>query len=60
MESIKMVQMNLFSRQQWRLRHNEQTCGHSGRRRGWDELRELHENIYITISKIDSQWEHSV
>jgi len=40
MESIKMVQTNLFAGQQWRLRHNKQTCGHSGRRRRWDELRE--------------------
>ena len=27
----------------------------SGRRRGWDALREQHGNIYITICKIDSQ-----
>ena len=23
----------------WRCEHREQTCVHSGRRRGWDELR---------------------
>ena len=30
--------MNLFTGQQWR--HKEQTCRHSGGRRGWDKLRE--------------------
>ena len=29
-------------------------------RRGWDELREKHGNIYITICKIHSQWEFSL
>ena len=28
MESRKMVLMDLFSGQQWRLRHREQTYGH--------------------------------
>ena len=41
MESRKMVQMNLFSGQQQRYRHREQTCGQEEwRRRGWDEGRE--------------------
>ena len=30
-KSRKMVLMNLFSGQQWRSRHREQTCGHRGR-----------------------------
>ena len=34
--------------------HKEQIFGLSGRR-GWDDLREQHWNIYITICKIDSQ-----
>ena len=34
MESIQMVLMNLFARQQWRYRHREQTCKHRWRRRG--------------------------
>ena len=38
-ESRKMVLMNLFSGQQWRLRHREQACGHGAGRRGWDEWR---------------------
>ena len=36
MESGKMVLMNLFSGQQWRSRHREQTCGYS---RGKRELK---------------------
>ena len=44
-------------RVQRRYRHKEQTFGHSGKRRGWDDLREEHGNIYITIHKTDSQWE---
>ena len=37
MESRKMALMNLFSGQQWRNRHKEQTYGHGGRGegRGW-------------------------
>ena len=40
MESRKKVLMNLFAEQQWRRRHREETCGDSGGRREWDELRE--------------------
>ena len=29
-------------RAQWRRRHGEETCGRSGGRRGWDELRRWH------------------
>ena len=46
--------------QQWRHRYREQACGHSEGRKGWDELREQNRNIYITICKIDSQWEFAV
>ena len=35
-----MVLMNLFAGQQWRYRHRDQACGHSGGRRGRDELKE--------------------
>ena len=38
MESRKMVLINLFAGQEQTPRHREQTCGHSGRRRGWDEF----------------------
>ena len=30
------------------------------RRRGWDEQREQHGNIYTTIYEIDSQWEFAL
>ena len=40
MESRKTVLMNLSAKQQWRHRHREQTCGHSGGWREWDKLRE--------------------
>ena len=55
-----MVLMNLFAGEKWRCRHREQTYGHSERRKGWDKLREWHGNLYITICKIDGQWEFSV
>ena len=48
----RKMKKNLFAGQQWRHRHREETCGHSGRRRGWDELREQHGNIYIIICEI--------
>ena len=60
MESRKMILMNLFAGQQWRHRHREQTSGHRGGRRGWDEWREQHGNIHLTICKIDSKWEFAL
>ena len=33
MASRKMVQMNLFARQEKRRRHRERTCGHGGKGR---------------------------
>ena len=57
-ESRKIVLMNLFSGQEYRLRHTEQTYRHREGRRGWDELRVAlkYKNTYITITmyKIDS------
>ena len=55
MESRKTILMNQSAGQQRRHRHREQTYGHSGGRRGWDESREQHGNIYITICKTDSE-----
>ena len=40
MKSRKIVMMILHVGQQRTHRHKEQTFGHSGRRRGWDDLRE--------------------
>ena len=39
MESRKMVLINLFAGQEYRYKHREQTCRHSGGKRGWDEPR---------------------
>ena len=49
-----MVLKNLFAGQQWRNRHREQTYGH-GERGGESNM-----ETYITICKIDSQWEFAV
>ena len=42
-------------RQQKRQRCKAQTFGLCGRRWGWDDLREQHWNMYITIHEIDDQ-----
>ena len=60
MESRKMVPKNLSAGQQWRNRHREQTYGH-GERGGEGEMYgESYMETYITICKIDSQWEFPV
>ena len=46
MESRKMLLMNILAGQQWRGRHREQTCRHSGGRREWDELTGAWKHIY--------------
>ena len=55
MEFRKMVMMTLYVRQQKRHRCKEQTSGLCGRRRGWDDLREYHWNICITMCEINHQ-----
>ena len=47
--------MILHAEQQKRHRCKEQTFGLSGRRQGWDDLREQHWNMYITICKTVDQ-----
>ena len=42
MEFRKMVTKVLYARQQERHRCKEESVGLCGRRRGWDDLRELH------------------
>ena len=60
MESGKVVLKNLFTGQQWRNRHREQTYGH-GERGGEGEMYgESNIETYITICKIDSQREFAV
>ena len=50
-----MVLKNLFTGQQWRIRHREYTYGH-GERGGEAEMYgKSNMKIYITICKIDSQ-----
>jgi len=55
MEFRKTVTMTLYVRQQKRHRHKEQSFGLWRRRRGWEDLREQHWNIYIIICEIDRQ-----
>ena len=52
-----MVLKNLLRGQQWRNRHREETYGH-GEKRGEGEMYgKSNMETYITICKIDSQWE---
>ena len=52
-----MVLKNLFTGQQWRNRCREQTYGR-GERRGEGKMHgESNMETYITICKINSQWE---
>ena len=60
MESRKRVLRNLFTGQQWRNSHREQTYGH-GERGGEGEMYgKSNMETYITIFKIDSQREFAV
>ena len=52
MESGKMVLKNLFSRQQWRNRHREQTYGHRERGGEGEMYGETNMEAYTTICKI--------
>ena len=55
-----MVLKNLFARQYWRNRHREWTYGH-GERGGEGEMYgKSNMETYITVCKIDSQWEFAV
>ena len=55
-----MVLKNLFTGQQWRNRHREQTYRH-GERGGEGEMYgKSNMETYITICKIDNQWEFAV
>ena len=60
MEARKMVLKNLFTGKQWRNRHREQTYGH-GERGGEGEMcGKGNMETYITVCKIDSQWEFAL
>ena len=59
-ESRKMVLKNLFTGQQWRNRHTEQTYGH-GERGGKGEMcAKSNMETQNTICKIDSPGEFAV
>ena len=45
----------LYVRQQKRHWSKEQTIGLCGRRRGWDDLREQHWNMYSAVCELDHQ-----
>ena len=60
MESRKTVPKNLFAGQQWRNRHRGQTYGHGKRGGEGEGYGESNMETYITICKIDSQWEITV
>ena len=58
-----MTLMKLYAWQQWRHRHREQTCGcgeGSGEEGEGGIYGESNMETYITICKLDSQWEFAV
>ena len=55
MEFRKMVMITLYVKQKQRDRCTEQTLGLCGRRRGWDVLREQHQNMDIINGETDHQ-----
>ena len=60
MESRKTVLKNLFSGQQWRNGHREQTYGHGERGGEGETCGDSNMEIYITKCKIDSQWKFGI
>ena len=59
MESRKLILMNIFAGQRWRLSHREQTCGpRRGKRVG--QMKRIYMKTYIAICKIDSKWEFAM
>ena len=60
MESRKMVLKNLFTGQEWRNRHREQTYGHGETGEEGEMYGESNMETYITICKIDSKQEFAV
>ena len=60
MESRKTVLKNLFTEKQWRNRHREKTYGHEESEEEGEMYGKSNMETYITICKIDSQWEFAV
>ena len=50
-----MVTITLYAKQKKRHRCTEQTFRLCGKRRGWDVLREQHQNMYIIKGETDPQ-----
>ena len=55
-----MVLKNLFAGEQWKNRHREQTYGHRERRGEGEMYGETDMETYITVCKMDSQWEFAL
>ena len=55
-----MVLRNLFTGQQWRNRHKEQTYGHGESGGEGDMYGKSSMETYITVWKTDSPWEFAV
>ena len=55
-----MVMKNLFTGQQWRNGHREQTYGFGERGNEGEMYGKSNMETYITICKIDNQWEFAV
>ena len=55
-----MVLKNLFAGQPWRNRHREQIYGHGEKEGDGEVCGKSNAETYITICKIDSQWEFAV
>ena len=60
MESRKLVLKNLFTGQQWRNRHREQTYGHGETGEEGEMYGKSNMETYITMCKRDSQREFAV
>ena len=50
-----MVMITLYAKQKKKHRCIEQTFGLYGRRRGWDDLKGQHQNMYIIKCETDRQ-----
>ena len=56
-----MALTKLFAGQQWKHRHREQTYGHGWGKEGEGRIYgESNMEIYITIGKIDTQWDFAL
>ena len=59
--AIKSIfKKSLFAGQQWRNRHREMTYGNGDRGREGDMYGKSNMETFITVCKIDTQWEFAV